>query len=160
MIVVLDNIRSAHNVGSIFRTADAFGIEKIYLCGVTPGPRDRFGRPNTKVTKVSLGAEQTVPFEHVTDAPSGIDILKRQNYFVIALEQDARAQTPERVIASVQHEERVAIVLGNEVEGLPPVVLDAVDIIMEIPMRGAKESLNVSVAFGIAAYVLRMTVLS
>ncbi len=157
MIVVLDNIRSAHNVGSIFRTADAFGVEKLFLCGVTPGPLDRFGRNNPKVTKVSLGAEKTMPFEHTSETEQAINNLKTRGFIIVAIEQSSTSQTPEAITKLVKNKQ-IAIVLGSEVPGLSENVLTLADYIMEIPMRGEKESLNVSVAAGIALYALTVDI--
>src|SRR3989338_2857383 len=91
MVVVLHNIRSMHNVGSIFRTADAAGAEKIYLCGITPGPLDRFGRPIKQFVKVSLGAEKTVAWEKVKNTAKLVDKLKNQGYKIFAIEQDKKS---------------------------------------------------------------------
>jgi len=151
MIAVLDNIRSVHNVGSIFRTADAVGVEKIILAGITPAPIDRFGMVNKQLAKVALGAEKSVAWEQVSAALDALKLLQQQGYYVIALEQDERAHS----LFELQIQRGVAkfaLVVGAEVDGIAPEVLDAVDEIVDIPMRGAKESLNVSVAFGIAAY--------
>jgi tRNA G18 (ribose-2'-O)-methylase SpoU len=159
MIVILDNIRSLHNVGSIFRTADAVGVEKLYLCGITPSPLDRFGVVRGDVAKVSLGAENTVPWESVASTSRLITSLKKQGYTIVALEQDVRAvpyfqyADGSRVVA--RDDRKIALVLGAEVEGVSPAVLKKCDAIIDIPMSGKKESLNVSVAFGIAAYGLR-----
>ncbi len=151
MIVVLHNIRSMHNVGSIFRTADAVGVEKVYLCGITPAPIDRFGRPNEKIAKVSLGAEKTMPYEQCRLTSRCIDRLAREGYRIIAVEQH-RNSIP---YTKAGKRKKTALILGDEVRGLPESVLSRVDAIVEIPMRGAKESLNVAVAFGIVAYALR-----
>jgi tRNA G18 (ribose-2'-O)-methylase SpoU len=166
MIVLLDNIRSLHNVGSIFRTADAVGVEKLYLCGITPSPLDRLGVVRGDVAKVSLGAENTVPWESVASTSRLITSLKKQGYTIVALEQDVRAvpyyEYAKTWIASSTRNDRgegefnkIALVLGAEVEGVSPAVLKKCDAIIDIPMSGKKESLNVSVAFGIAAYGLR-----
>lgn len=146
--VVLDNIRSVHNVGSIFRTADAAGVAKLYLVGCTPTPIDRFGRTRKDLAKVALGAERSVPFEcYKTIAPL-FRSLRNQKVFLVAVEQDKRSidyQTFNRNGA-------VAFVFGNEVSGLSRKILDVCDAIVEIPMRGRKESLNVSVSAGIVLF--------
>jgi len=152
LVVLLDNIRSSHNVGSIFRTADAAGVEKICLCGITPGPRDKYGRVNQKLTKVSLGAEKNVPYEHCKSIGVLIGLLKKQSYKILALEQNKKSVNifwfkPVKT-------EKYALILGEETNGLPGGILKKADKILEIPQRGKKESLNVSVAFGIAAYHL------
>jgi len=152
MIVILHNIRSSHNAGSIFRTADAAGVEKIYCCGITPGPRDRYGRPNEKFLKVSLSAEKTVSWEHVSSVARAIERAKKDGYEIWALEQSRRAIS---LFAVRRAPKKLALIVGNEVRGLPSPVLKRADRIVEIPMFGAKESLNVAVAFGIAAYAIR-----
>ncbi len=153
LAVVLHNIRSLHNVGSIFRTADAVGAEKIYLCGITPGPMDRFGREEKAFTKVSLGAEKSVPFEKARRTSDAIKKLKKEGYTILALEQSRRS-APYHKFRSKKT--KLALILGAEVRGLPAGVLKQADKILEIPMFGKKESLNVAVAFGIAAYRLAL----
>lgn len=154
MIAILSNIRSVHNVGSIFRTADGVGIEKIYLCGITPSPLDRFDRPREQFTKVSLGAERSVVWEHVPTATTLVKRLKREGYTIFAIEQAKRSVPHKKVRLGTKALAKLAIVLGNEVKGLSPALLALADTIIEIPMRGEKESLNVSVAFGIITYHL------
>ncbi len=148
--VILDNIRSVHNVGSIFRTANALGVSLIYCAGVTPVPSDRFGKARRDFAKVSLGAEKSVAWKHVPDTLALIRTLKKEGYTIIAIEQDKKSQD----IRSVKASGKTAIVLGTEVMGLSSQLLQEADIIAEIPMRGMKESLNVSVAFGIAGYTI------
>lgn len=148
MVVVLHNIRSLHNVGSIFRTADALGIEKIYLCGITPEPTDRFGKFREQLTKVSLGAEKTVPWEKIRNTSSLIAKLKRDGWRILAVEQ-AKNSKPYYKLNRLP--KKVVLIMGNEVKGLSPSVLNKSDVVLEIPMKGKKESLNVSVAFGIVA---------
>ena len=157
MIVILHNIRSTHNVGSIFRTADALGVEKIYLCGITPDPVDKLGRPRTDVIKASLGAEKTIPWEHVgtsirsTATVSLIRKVKREGYTIVSLEQDKKSIP---LSSFKKTKQKIALIVGNEVGGVPSSILSHSDTIIEIPMRGMKESLNVPVAFGIAGYYL------
>ena len=148
MVVILDSIRSTYNVGSIFRTADAAGVEKIYLCGITPQPIDRFGRLRPQFTKVSLGAEKTVLWERVKSASALIDRLKKEKYHIIAVEQDRRAVAYTKFRAP----KKTAVIFGNEVSGISNPILKKADKIIEIPMRGKKESLNVSVAAGIIMF--------
>jgi len=159
LVVLLNNIRSSHNVGSIFRTSaclpagrDATGVEKIYLCGITPGPRDKYGRVNQKLAKVALGAEKNVPYEHCKSADVLIGRLKKQGYKILALEQHKKSINIFRFkpIKKLNY----ALVLGEETKGLPETILKKADKILEIPCVGKKESLNVSVAFGIAVYHL------
>jgi len=151
VVAVLHNIRSIHNVGSIFRTADGAGIRKLYLCGITPTPLDRFGKTRPDFQKVSLGAERSVSWEHTSTTGRAIKKLKREGYKIIAIEQTAGSVDCARY-KSVNG--RTALVIGNEVRGLTPSVIKESDVVLEIPMRGEKESLNVSVAFGIVAYQL------
>jgi tRNA G18 (ribose-2'-O)-methylase SpoU len=153
IIAVLHNIRSLHNVGSIFRTADAAGVSKIYLCGITPSPKDKFGKIIPQLAKVALGAEKTVPWE-IVKSPRAVSKLlkdlKNDKYKILAVEQ-FKESTP---YFKYKPTGKVALIVGNEVKGLPKSILNNSDKILEIPMRGRKESLNVSVAFGIAAFGL------
>ena len=155
--LVLDNIRSAENVGSMFRTADAFGVAHLYLCGYTPAPIDRFGRPNPKIAKTALGAQLSVAWSAVPDVCECVAELKKEGVTVIALEQDSRSVPLTSVRGPGLEQKGWALVVGNEVLGVDPRALDLVDTIVHIPMRGAKESLNVSVAAGIALYALTRT---
>lgn len=148
--LVLHDVRSVHNVGSIFRTADCAGVSKIFLCGYTPAPVDRFGRKRRDLAKVSLGAEDSVEWESVPDAKSVIKKLKKGGFKAIAVEQ-ARGSVDYR---KAKPAPRTAVVFGNEVEGVPAAVLKLCDEVAEIPMRGAKESLNVSVSVGVALFRL------
>ena len=152
IVAVLQNIRSLHNVGSIFRTADAAGIDKLYLCGITPSPVNRLGVFEPKLTKSSLGAEKYVPWEKQYSVATTIKKLKKGGYKIYALEQDKKSIIYTKVKPSKN--DKIALLIGNEVNGLPKSILRLADKIIEIPMRGKKESLNVSVAFGIAAYEL------
>lgn len=154
MIAILHNIRSAHNVGSIFRTSDAVGIEKIYLCGYTPDPTDPRGNLRQPFSKVSLGAEKTIPWEHRASTARLIDRLRKEGWKILAVEQGSGSIPYQSIRLSQRERSRTVLVAGNEVEGLPKSVLNRADRILEIPMRGTKESLNVSVAFGIVAYAL------
>jgi len=152
MIAILHNIRSLHNVGSIFRTADAAGIEKIYLCGITPAPIDRFGKPISQLKKVSLGAEEYVEWEKISKIEKVIQKLKKEKYKIFAVEQSENSTLYYKLQANSYKLKNIALILGNEVKGLPPEILKKADKILEIPMRGKKESLNVAVAFGIIVY--------
>lgn len=149
--VLLHNIRSTHNVGSIFRTADALGVAKIYISGYTPAPLDRFGKPRKDVAKVALGAEKNIEWEQVANPKKIIAQLKSKKYEIIAIEQSAESIDYKKV----KIKSDALVVVGNEVGGVEKSVLDLCDVIAEIPMRGKKESLNVSVAFAVAIY--RMT---
>lgn len=147
-ILILDNIRSTHNVGSIFRTADACGINKVYLIGTTPKPIDRFGREQKDIAKTALGAEKTIPWEYSEEIFKVLE--KYPNHFKIALEQSEKSSD----YKSVKPKEKNIIILGTEVTGLSKEILSLCDIVAEIPMRGDKESLNVSVATGIFLFRL------
>lgn len=150
LVVVLHNVRSVHNVGSIFRTADAAGVKKIYLCGITPEPIDKLGNWRKDFLKVSLGAEKSVTWEKCASTASLVNRLKMDGYYVFAIEQDVKA-TP---LNQVKPRDKAALIMGSEVKGLPPSILKRANVILEIPMYGAKESLNVAVAFGIVVYAL------
>lgn len=152
MVVILHNIRSAHNVGSMFRTADAVGIEKIYISGITPIPLDRFGKVRSDIAKVALGGETSVPWEHSKSILRLIKKLKKERFCIVALEQSDTSISYRD--ASLKRKKKIALIVGNEVKGIPHNILELSDIVMEIPMKGNKESLNVSVAFGIAVYQL------
>ncbi len=155
MIAVLVDIRSRENVGSIFRTSDAVGIEKLYLVGITPAPVDRFGRKDQKLGKAALGAEESVGWEHVATIEELYHRLRGSRW--IAVEQDKKSTPYFKFNPTKKDREHSALVMGNEVEGLPLSVLKRMDQILEIPMRGKKESLNVAVAFGIVAFHLQHT---
>lgn len=154
MITILHNVRSQHNVGSIFRTSDAAGVEKLYLCGISPAPIDKYGKPNTKMLKVSLGAENSVGWESVKSTTHLVDRLKKQGYFIIAVELAPTAIPYFSLKITKKQAEKTAIIMGGEVKGLSPAILRRADVITQIPMCGTKESLNVSVAYGIIVYHL------
>jgi tRNA G18 (ribose-2'-O)-methylase SpoU len=149
-ILILHNIRSVSNVGAIFRTADAAGINKIYLTGYTPTPLDRFGRKRGDIHKSALGAEEFVPWEQKKSIFPLLTKLKKENFQIIAIEQDKKSIDYKtlRLRSGQAH----AFIVGAEVTGIPKNILEKCDIIAEIPMRGKKESLNVSVATGIALF--------
>ena len=148
--LLLHNIRSTHNVGAIFRTADAVGVKKIYVSGYTPAPIDRFGRVRQDISKASLGAEKTVAWESIKDIKELIENLKKEKVKIIGLEQDKNSiDYTEAKLA-----DKNLLIVGSEVEGIEKEILSHCDEIIEIPMRGQKESLNVSVATGIVLYAL------
>lgn len=149
-ILILHNIRSAQNVGSLLRTADAAGVHTVYLVGITPTPIDRFGRVNTSVTKASLGAEETVAWKYTTEIFPLLEDLTSRGISCIALEQSPLSIKYTTVTAK----EGGALIVGNEVDGIPEAILSRVTTIIEIPMQGKKESLNVAVAGGIALFQL------
>ncbi|MEK9183822.1 MAG: RNA methyltransferase [Patescibacteria group bacterium] len=152
IIVICHNIRSCHNVGSIFRTADGAGVSKIFLCGITPTPC-LAGRqaPHPNIKKVSLGAEKYVKWEKHKDAWRVIEKIKKAGFKIISLEQARGAMRFDKF----KPRGDIALIIGNEVKGLPQSILKKSDKIIYIPMLGKKESLNVAVAFGIAIYHLR-----
>jgi tRNA G18 (ribose-2'-O)-methylase SpoU len=145
LIVVLDNIRSMHNVGSVFRSADAFLIEAIYLCGYTPQP------PHRDINKTALGATETVAWKYFATTEAALQELNNNGYKVYALEQAEGSVSLEQFI---RKEDKIAVVLGNEVEGVADEVLALCDGCIEIPQLGSKHSLNVSVAAGIVLWKL------
>ena len=146
--VILCNIRSAQNVGSIFRTSDAAGIFKIYLVGLTPDPVDKFGRARKDISKVALGAETNIRWQHENNIKKLISDLKKEGALIVAVEQAEKSTDYKKIKTRYP----LAFIIGNEVEGIPREILKQCDYIAEIPMRGRKESLNVSVAFGIALF--------
>lgn len=151
LYLILHNIRSVHNTASIFRTADGAGVKKIYLTGHTPKPIDEFGKIRNDFKKISLGAEKTIEWEYKKNINKIIETIK-QNYRnripVVALEQDPNAINYKKLKPKFP----MVLIIGNEVRGIPQNILKKCDVIIEIPMRGKKESLNVSVATGIAIY--------
>ena len=147
IVLVLDNIRSAHNVGSAFRTADSFKIDKVWLCGICAVP------PSAEIHKSALGAEDSVDWEHVDDTMTAMERLKEDGYIVISAEQ---------TVGSVMLDEfrpekgrKYAIVFGNEVSGVRQDIVDASDMVLEIPQYGTKHSLNVSVSMGVILWHFR-----
>jgi len=140
--VICDNIRSLENIGSIFRTSDALGVSKIYLCGISGKP------PHHKISKTALGAEETIPFEYYRQIGRLIDKLKKDGIQIVALEKDKKAISYDKFKPKFP----VALIVGNEVKGISKKILQKSDKIIFLPMSGQKESLNVSVAFGVAGY--------
>ena len=142
--IILPNIRSRHNVGSIFRTADGAGVDKMYLAGYTPQP------PHKDIDKVALGAEKTVPWEHAKQTARLIKKLKTAGYTIVGLEQTRKSVT----IYEWKPTFPLALILGNEVTGIPRDLQKLCDTMIEIPMYGMKNSLNVSIAAGIVLYYI------
>ncbi|MFC1700900.1 RNA methyltransferase [Patescibacteria group bacterium] len=140
--VICDNIRSLENIGSIFRTSDALGVEKIFLCGICGCP------PNDKISKTALNAEENVSWEYCSKTWRIIDKLKKQGISIIVLEQAKNSI----IYTKFKPKFPLALVIGNEVNGVSQAVLNRADKIIHLPMKGKKESLNVSVAFGAAGY--------
>jgi 23S rRNA (guanosine2251-2'-O)-methyltransferase len=147
-ILILNDIRSVENVGAMFRTADAAGIDKIYLTGYTPTPLDRFGRKRKDLAKSALGAEEFVAWEAKKSILPLITKLKKDGFQIIAIEQDEKSIDYKKV----KLKKKNAFLVGTEVTGIPKNVLQKCDLIAEIPMKGKKESLNVSVALGVALF--------
>lgn len=158
--ILLPDIRSAHNVGSIFRSADCFGIKKIYLSGTTPAPLDRFMRSNSgaqkEISKTALGAEKDIPWEYIQDVNIFLKKIKKEKFTIVCIEQDQKSITLNNFLKIKKQEkiENILIIFGNEVEGINKSILKNADYIVEIPMQGKKESLNVSVCAGLIMYVL------
>jgi len=143
-VLVLDNVRSLHNVGSAFRTADAFAAEKIYLCGITGTP------PNREINKTALGATETVVWEYHERVNEVLQKLKSQNYWIVSVEQtDASILLQD---FEINTQKKYAFVFGNEVFGISPEAIALSDLSLEIPQFGTKHSLNVSVALGIVCW--------
>lgn len=145
IVVIAHNIRSLWNVGSFFRTADCFGVEKLYLTGYTATP------PRREISKTALGAEDWIKWEYADDPKFIIKKLKIKNYKIVALELTEDAKE----LKDYQPSEKICLILGHEVTGVPEELLELADDIVQIPLIGKKESLNVSVALGIALYGLQ-----
>ncbi len=148
--LLLSDIRSVYNTGSIFRTAETLGISKIYCCGTTPVPVDRFQRKRKDFAKVSLGSEEIIPWEHSKDSETLLKKLKKEGFQIIALEQAENSVDYKKV----KLKNKSVIMVGNEVTGINNSLLKLSDVVAEIPLAGKKESLNVAVATGIFLYRL------
>lgn len=146
--ILLHDIRSVYNVGAIFRTADAIGVTKIYLSGYTPTPVDRFNQPRQDFAKCALGSEKTVAWEYIKSPTALITRLKKEGTQIISIEQSKTSVDYKKV----KPREKTLVILGNEVSGVSKSILKKSDIIAEIPMRGKKESLNISVSAGIVLF--------
>lgn len=141
LIIIADNVRSMHNVGSIFRTSDAFLVEKIYLCGITPTP------PHREIQKTALGATESVDWQYVENTLEVVNQLKKEGWTILALEQTTNSVMLDEL--KVEKGEKIAIVLGNEVDGVNQEVINLCHKAVEIPQFGTKHSFNVSVSCGI-----------
>ncbi|MEK7177009.1 MAG: TrmH family RNA methyltransferase [Patescibacteria group bacterium] len=150
-VLILENIRSVENTASIFRTADRFGVSRIILVGTTPAPLDRFKRERKDFVKVSLGAEKKVFWEHKKKIKSVIKSLRNDKFQIISLEQTPKAKS----LRGFVPQDRFALIVGNEVSGISKDALETSDVVVEIPTESKKGSLNVSVATGIALFVLK-----
>ena len=146
LIVVLDNIRSLNNVGSVFRTSDAFLIEKIYLCGITATP------PNKEIHKTALGATESVDWEYAEDTLTLVEKLQAENVKVLAIEQAKNSTKLNTFFPEKSY--KYAIVMGNEVKGVQQEVVNASDLCIEVPQLGTKHSLNISVTTGVVLWDL------
>lgn len=149
-IIILENIRSAHNVGAMFRTADGAGVERVYLVGYTPTPIDRFGRTQEEIKKTSLGASESVSWEQVGDITVLVSRLQAEGTKVVAVEQTPGAKSLRDFAPGA--DTTVAFIFGNEVAGVTNMALKLVDDIVFVPMLGQKESLNVATTAGIVLY--------
>ena len=148
IVLVLDNIRSAHNVGSAFRSADSFKVDKVYLCGICAVP------PSAEIHKSALGAEDSVEWEHVADTMDAISRLKSEGYLVASAEQSVDSVMLDTFVPS--KDRKYALVFGNEVSGVRQDVVDASDMVLEIPQYGTKHSLDVSVSVGVLLWHFRL----
>jgi rRNA methylases len=151
LIVVLDDVRSMYNVGSVFRTCDAFRVEAVYLCGISCTP------PATEIHKTALGAEDSVNWKYFKTALEAVDELKNEGYQVLSVEQVEHSTKLQTFIP--QEGQRYAVILGNEVRGVHQEVVDASDGCLEIPQLGTKHSMNVSVTAGIIIYKFAETLM-
>ncbi len=149
VVLILHNIRSTYNVGSIFRTADAAGVSRIYLTGYTPAPKDRFGRARKDIAKTALGAENYIPWER-GEVGNVIAKLRQKDFEITAVEQDIRAIS----VYEYKPRRKVALIFGNEVRGVSKELCSRSDVVVSIPMQGRKESLNVSVSVGVSLFIL------
>lgn len=145
-VIVLDNIRSMHNVGSAFRTADAFLCEKIFLCGITAQP------PHREIHKTALGATETVDWEYHDNAMTAIAQLKAEGYKIAAIEQADESISLDKF--QIRNNEKLALIFGNEVKGVEESIVKVADYVIEIPQFGTKHSINVSVAIGVVIWDL------
>jgi tRNA G18 (ribose-2'-O)-methylase SpoU len=146
--ILLHDIRSVYNVGAIFRTTDAVGVSKIYLSGYSPTPLDRFGFPRKDFAKSALGSELAVPWEVIENPEDFVVRIKKEGFTVVSVEQHATSIDYKQFTPG----DKTLVILGNEVSGVSAEVLSLSDVITEIPMRGMKESLNISVSAGIVLY--------
>lgn len=146
LVIVLDNIRSMHNVGSAFRIADAFLCEKIILCGITAQP------PHREIHKTALGATETVEWKYYEDPMEAINSLKEQGYNIASIEQADKSVSLEKF--RMESDEKMALVFGNEVKGVMDQIVTESDVVIEIPQFGNKHSINVSVSIGIVVWDL------
>jgi len=143
IVIILDNIRSLINIGSVFRTSDAFRIEKIYLCGITATP------PHREINKSALGATESVDWEYCETTTKAIEKCREKGYSILSIEQAEKSQTPESYLTN---QKGVALIFGHEVDGVAQEVINKSDAVIEIKQEGTKHSLNISVSAGIVMY--------
>ncbi len=146
IVIVLDNIRSLHNIGSVFRTSDAFLIQAIYLCGITACP------PHKEIHKTALGATESVDWQYFSNAIDALNLLKKEGYKIVAIEQAEGSVSLQNF--KVENEEKYALIFGNEVKGVQQELVDFSDNCVEIPQYGTKHSLNISVSVGVVVWDL------
>lgn len=151
IVVVLDNVRSAHNIGSVFRTCDAFKIDRLYLCGICAVP------PSAEIHKSALGAEDSVPWEHHDDTLPLVEALRAEGFTIVSIEQTVHSVKLDRF--SYGPGRKYALVFGNEVDGVQQSVVNASDFSLEIPQAGTKHSLNISVSAGVVLWHFRLGML-
>ncbi len=144
VVIVLDNVRSALNVGSVFRTADAFRVSKIYLCGITPTP------PNRDILKSALGATETIQWDYAATTLEVIDHLKKENFYLAAIEQTKKSIQLQDF--NLSKEKKLALIFGHEIDGVNQDVINECDASIEIPQQGTKHSLNIAVCAGIVVW--------
>ena len=142
--IVLDNVRSQHNIGAAFRSADAFAAERIILCGICATP------PSAEIHKSALGAENTIPWEYFEESSNAVKRLKEEGYLIISVEQTENSTLLNEI--KLDKSERYALVFGNEVKGVMQEVVDLSDTVLEIPQHGTKHSINVSVSIGVVLW--------
>lgn len=145
LVAVVDNVRSMHNVGAIFRAADGAGVGGLVLCGITACP------PRNEIRKAALGADESVPWQYIKESLWAVHELRRQGYFIVALERTDASQS----LYDAELPAPLALIVGHEFHGIAAEVLAEADAVVHLPMLGTKASLNVSVAFGIALYEIR-----
>lgn len=146
VVVVLDNIRSAHNVGSVFRTCDSFKVDRLWLCGICAVP------PSAEIHKSALGAEDSVPWEHSDGTMEVVESLRREGYTIVSVEQTVRSVSLGEFAPAFGDGKKYALIFGNEVDGVAQDVVDASDFSLEIPQFGTKHSLNISVSAGVVLW--------
>lgn len=151
LVLVIHNVRSSHNVGSLIRTADGVGVEEVILSGYTPGPYDRFKRPNKELIKTALGAHESVPVRHTDSIVEEMMRYKQEGWTIVACESGIQGMPYTAIPPCAAY----VCIVGNEVEGLDEGVTQVADVVAEIPMNGTKESLNVAVAGAVLLFQLR-----